>query len=554
MVSAVKKVVDVPLIAKLTPAAPNIGVIAKACEEGGADAICAINTAGPGMVIDIESRMPVLAFKKGGLSGPMIKPIAVRCVYDIYQTVSIPIIGLGGITTGADAVEMIMAGASLVGIGSAVKFRGITVFQPGQQGTGQLAERPQHHHRPDPGRRPQGGEMITDLRPVMVSVAEKQVHSESFATLYFDFSIEFKPGQFIMVWIPGVDEKPYTISQHSPDRFAVTVEAKGLFSKQAVALEIGDKVGIRGPFGNGFNIIAKPNIAVVAGGCGMAPLAPLVDALESSGKKDLILIHGARSKEFLLYPDRFSTHRRICTDDGSKGHKGFVTDILEQEIMAREILAGDKADPSCLDMVYACGPEIMMARIFQICEAHNIPCQVSLERYMRCGFGVCGACVCGDRVVCKDGPVFGSQSLRTMEDFNASALLKSGKPVPLTNMHPGDASKHKQEKMIMMTYKEEFIEFLVQCNALKFGEFELKSGRIAPYFINTGMFDTGTKIKKLGTYYAQAIQEHFKDDFDGIYGPAYKGIPLVHHRSRRPGRRRDRQGLCIQPERGQDLC
>jgi len=77
-----------------------------------------------------------------------------------------------------------------------------------------------------------------------------------------------------------------------------------------------------------------------------------------------------------------------------------------------------------------------------------------------------------------------------------------------------------------MTYKEEFIEFLIDCNALKFGEFELKSGRIAPYFINTGMFDTGLKIKKLGIYYAKAIQEHFSGNFDGIYGPAYKGIPL----------------------------
>ncbi len=77
-----------------------------------------------------------------------------------------------------------------------------------------------------------------------------------------------------------------------------------------------------------------------------------------------------------------------------------------------------------------------------------------------------------------------------------------------------------------MTYKEEFIEFLVMCNALKFGEFQLKSGRIAPYFINTGMFDTGKKIKKLGFYYARAVQEHFGNDFDGIYGPAYKGIPL----------------------------
>ena len=128
VVSAVKQVTDVPVIAKLTPAAPDIGAIAKACQDGGADAICAINTAGPGMIIDIKSRMPVLAFKKGGLSGPMIKPIAVRCVYDIYRSVSIPIIGLGGISTGEDAVEIIMAGASLVGVGTAVRYRGITVF------------------------------------------------------------------------------------------------------------------------------------------------------------------------------------------------------------------------------------------------------------------------------------------------------------------------------------------------------------------------------------------------------------------------------------------
>ncbi len=128
VVLAVKKVIEVPLIVKLTPQAPDIGKIAKACQEAGADAICAINTAGPGMVIDIEARMPVLAFKKGGLSGPMIRPIAVRCVYDIYEAVSIPIIGLGGISSGEDAVEMFMAGASLVGMGSAVLYRGMEVF------------------------------------------------------------------------------------------------------------------------------------------------------------------------------------------------------------------------------------------------------------------------------------------------------------------------------------------------------------------------------------------------------------------------------------------
>lgn len=274
--------------------------------------------------------------------------------------------------------------------------------------------------------------MITQLLPAMLTVAEKEVHSPEFATLYVNQAIDFKPGQFVMVWIPGVDEKPYTISHHTPDRFGITVEAKGVFSKKAVSLGAGDKIGIRGPFGNGFNMgVSYKRVAVVAGGCGMAPLAPLVEAFQTHTGPEIVLIQGARSKSFLLYPDRFTAKVEICTDDGSKGYKGFVTDILMEKIKKQKIKDLSAASAPAFDMVYACGPEIMMAKVFDICEAHGIPCQVSLERYMRCGFGVCGACVCGHAVVCKDGPVFGSKMLRTMADFNTRALLKTGKPVPL---------------------------------------------------------------------------------------------------------------------------
>lgn len=259
--------------------------------------------------------------------------------------------------------------------------------------------------------------IINDQKHTMLQVSEAQIENENFATLFFNARLDFKPGQFVMVWIPGIDEKPYTISYHSKDRFAITIEAKGIFSKKAVALQKGDLLGFRGPFGNGFTITKSKNTAVVAGGCGMAPLATLVENLD----QETLFIHGARTKEYILYPDRFKTERRICTDDGSLGHKGFVTDILEKEISA-----GKK-----LDMVYTCGPEIMMHKVFQICEKNDIPCQVSLERYMRCGFGVCGACVCGKQVVCNDGPVFGSGQIREMKDFNTRALLKSGKDVDL---------------------------------------------------------------------------------------------------------------------------
>ncbi len=130
VVSAVNKIAGkIPVMPKLTAAAPNIAEVARACEQAGANAICAINTAGPGMLIDAEARKPVLANKFGGLSGPAIKPIALRCVYQIYDAVSVPILGLGGISTGLDAIEMVMAGASAVGIGSAVHYRGMEAFK-----------------------------------------------------------------------------------------------------------------------------------------------------------------------------------------------------------------------------------------------------------------------------------------------------------------------------------------------------------------------------------------------------------------------------------------
>lgn len=123
--AAIKEVVPhIPLIVKLAPDVPDIGRIAQAVVAAGADAICAVNTM-PGMVIDLESGQPILANRRGGISGPALLPIALRCVYEIHQAVpDVPIIGTGGVTTGADAVAMLMAGATAVGVGSAVYYRG----------------------------------------------------------------------------------------------------------------------------------------------------------------------------------------------------------------------------------------------------------------------------------------------------------------------------------------------------------------------------------------------------------------------------------------------
>ncbi len=132
IIKAVKKEANgIPVFAKLTPNVAKIEVIASACAEAGADGFCAINTVGPGMAIDLRSRMPILAAKKGGVSGPGIKPIAVCCIADIYEATEgkLPIIGTGGVYTGEDAIELMLAGASLIGIGTAVADRGLTVFK-----------------------------------------------------------------------------------------------------------------------------------------------------------------------------------------------------------------------------------------------------------------------------------------------------------------------------------------------------------------------------------------------------------------------------------------
>ncbi len=125
----VKKIAGIlPVIVKLSPNVENIVSIARSVMDAGADGVTAINTVGPGMAIDIDSAQPILANRSGGLSGPAIKPLAVKYVHDIYKNLKCPIVGMGGVLTGRDAIEMMMAGATLVGVGSAVWYRGQDVF------------------------------------------------------------------------------------------------------------------------------------------------------------------------------------------------------------------------------------------------------------------------------------------------------------------------------------------------------------------------------------------------------------------------------------------
>lgn len=127
VIEIVKDSTRIPVIAKLAPNVPDIRAIARAVAGAGADAISAINTM-PGMVIDARARRPVLHNREGGVSGHALKPVALRCVYEIYEAVDVPVIGIGGITNGTDIAEFVMAGATAVQIGTGVYYRGIDIF------------------------------------------------------------------------------------------------------------------------------------------------------------------------------------------------------------------------------------------------------------------------------------------------------------------------------------------------------------------------------------------------------------------------------------------
>lgn len=120
----------IPIVVKLSPNVEDIVSIARAVVDAGADGLTVMNSVGPGMAINIETRTPILSNKVGGLTGPALKPLAVKLIHDIHRALpKVPIIGVGGVLTGSDAIEMMMAGATLVGIGTGVHYRGVQIFQ-----------------------------------------------------------------------------------------------------------------------------------------------------------------------------------------------------------------------------------------------------------------------------------------------------------------------------------------------------------------------------------------------------------------------------------------
>ena len=258
--------------------------------------------------------------------------------------------------------------------------------------------------------------------PTVVKIEKVIEETPTVRTLVFSDGVfaNVMPGQFAMVWIPGVNELPMSIMiSLEKDKGAFTVRKHGVASTALYDLKVGDYIGIRGPYGNSF-AIKQGKLLLVGGGTGLVPLMRLLRFLKKTDEVTLLM--GAKTKEEVFFEKmanqilEHNKHQVITvTEDGTYGKAGLVTEVME------ELLSETK-----FDAVYTCGPEKMMHKVVQLASTKKIPVQASIERMMKCGMGICGSCCVGEVLVCRDGTVFDGNYLLSNKEFGYTHRNKAG--------------------------------------------------------------------------------------------------------------------------------
>lgn len=229
-------------------------------------------------------------------------------------------------------------------------------------------------------------------RPYRIVAVEPE--NENTKTWVLDGRLEAEPGQFVMAWLPGIDEKPFSLAGADP--VTLTVARVGPFTTALHQLRPGDRLWLRGPIGTGYALRDGPAL-LAGGGYGAAPLWFLARRARAAGQTVHVAL-GARTASLLVLEQRFADlgcRVRVATDDGSKGRAGLVTDLVAELLNGNEVGA-----------LYGCGPEPMLHALEALAVERGVPCQLGYEANMLCGMGVCGSCAHGERLVCRDGPVF----------------------------------------------------------------------------------------------------------------------------------------------------
>lgn len=231
-------------------------------------------------------------------------------------------------------------------------------------------------------------------------VIDNKKISEGIFKLSVEGKFEAKPGQFYMLRCWDKEPllwRPISIHNISENSIEFLYQLVGDGTKLISKLEPGDDVKVVGPLGNGFNLDEiKGKVAVVSGGIGVAPMRYLVENIKRYTDASVDMFAGFRDDVYGIKEiEEQEIEVKVSTEDGSVGHKGFVTALF---------------DPKDYDLVLCCGPEVMMYNVIKLCREAGTKVYISEEKKMACGIGACLVCTCktvnGNKRTCKDGPVF----------------------------------------------------------------------------------------------------------------------------------------------------
>ncbi len=396
---AVRAETDRPLFAKLSPNFGNIGALGAAAERGGATAISAINTVGPGLVREPLTGGPVLSNHLGGLSGAGILPVGVAAVAALRKACGLPILGMGGIRSGAHLRAYAAAGADWFGVGSALTGMALAevrayfaALRDDLEGGGDTA-----------GKHVKSGLM----RYTACTVRGLERLSDDLLVLEAEEELACAPGQYGMILLPGEAprEKPMSFAGDRPLSLAVRRSrhadgAPGPYTDRLFGLAPGDRFLVRGPYGPALPVAALEGQScdLISGGTGAAPLVFAARQLAGKGGTVRVFL-GARTERELLYRAELEALPGVevwpATDDGSAGHAGHVVGAYLACLEASEPAA----------RVFACGPERMMRALLDAVRG-RVPLEdlgFILEPYMKCAVGMCGICSLPDgRLACVD--------------------------------------------------------------------------------------------------------------------------------------------------------
>ena len=386
-----------PLFVKLTPNVDDIGLIAKAVMDSGADGLVAINTVGPIVHKDPGSGLPILQNKlggKGGSSGHHVYERALSAIREIRQACGddVPLIGMGGVSSGTEAAALIASGADAVGIGSALG----TVDQKAWPEYLAAVKREAEAilSGEDPAKKQSTSYIIKDRQMAYEKhqVVKSEQYGKDTRIITLDGTLDCKAGQFAFLWIPTIGEKPFSVAHNDPLTFIV--KNRGPFSAELCALQVGDDIYVRGLYGAQLNNEKTKKALLLGGGTGVAVLPSLADQLQGQGTEMSILVGTSESVEgkALLEEDLSSYGSFTCIADD--GRPGRVLDLLDSIPLEEE--------QAC----YLVGPEVFMAiacrkLLARGVKEHNL--YLSMERTTLCGIGMCGECACGDRLTCRWG-------------------------------------------------------------------------------------------------------------------------------------------------------